>query len=382
MAARPAGPAHNSILLRHIEYLDADFVWKQGDILLTGDRITAIDAPSAITAEAAEQIIEGQSLRLYPGLIDLHTHGAVGSDTMDATTEGLEKISRFLAVNGTTAFLATSMSSDRQSLEHVFRQPPSVSGAAILGYHMEGPFLNSAKAGAMDPRHLRRPDISELRQYQHIRRITVAPEMDGALEFIRLLTEETGIKVSLGHTVADYQTGLAAFAQGAQSLTHLYNAMPPLLHRDPGIIAAAIDSGAAAELISDGFHVHPAMVRVAWKLFGSQRLALISDAMRATGLADGTYDLGGQTVYVRQGEARLADGHIAGSTVTLWQCLHRAHAAGIPLQDAARMASATPAELLGEADERGRIRKGLRADLILADGSSIRQVWIGGQAVL
>lgn len=382
MGAQPAGPASGSTLLRQVEYLDADFIWRHGDILLSNGLISAIDSPSAIRADAADQSIDSRGLRLFPGLIDLHTHGAVGSDTMDATAEGLETVSHFLATHGTTAFLPTSMASDRKSLLQVFQPPPPVTGAVILGYHMEGPFLNADKAGAMDPQYLRHPDITELRQYRHIRRITVAPELDGALDFIRQLTEQTDIKVSLGHTVADYQTGLTAFAQGAQSLTHLYNAMPPLLHRDPGIIAAAIDSGAAAELISDNIHVHPSMVRVAWKLFGRQRLALISDAIRATGLTDGTYDLGGQTVYVRGGEARLADGHIAGSTVTLWQCLHRAHASGIPLEDAACMASATPADLLGEANSRGRIKKGLRADLILAEGDSIRQVWIGGQAVL
>ena len=255
-------------------------------------------------------------------------------------------------------------------------------GARCLGVHLEGPFLNPRRCGAQPARYLRPPDMAMFRRLQGrgpLRRLTLACELPGAMDLLRGIAGEC--LVSLGHSEADYDTAMAAFQAGAGLVTHLYNAMPPMLHRWPGLIGAAIDSGAWAELICDGFHVHPAAVRAAFRLFG-ERLILVSDSLRCAGLGDGRCTLAGQPVTVREGRAVLPDGTLAGSAISLLEGVRRAVGFGIPLAHAAYAASTAPARALGEGDI-GEIAPGRRADLlVLNEALELVQVYLGGRPVL
>ena len=263
-------------------------------------------------------------------------------------------------------------------------------GAEVVGAHLEGPFLSMAKKGAQNADYLHAPDIDMLRRLQSaaegcVRLVTVAPEEAGALEFIRAATAD-GIAVSVGHTVADYDTAKAAFEAGANHATHLYNGMPSLHHRAPSVIGAAFDTpGVMAELICDGVHIHEAMVRLAFRLFGADRMILISDSLRATGMPDGNYPFGGQEIEVRGNRATIA-GHpetLAGSVTSLMGCLRQAVAFRIPLEDAVRACSFNPAKSIGISDRAGSLEIGKEASIVLLDKETleIRTIIFQGQIV-
>lgn len=316
--------------------------------------------------------IDFHGLSVYPGLIDIHTHGAVGADTMDDTPEIL---SVFEAEHGITSFLPTTMTVSNEALSSVLNKPlPKVSGAQILGYHLEGPYINEKYKGAQNSKYIRNPDTEEFSEFQNIKIVTIAPELENSINFIK----NSDAVVSLGHTDADYKTALAAADAGAKCITHTFNAMPPLHHRMPAVIGAAFDRNMYAQVICDGIHIHPSVIRILYRLFTPDRMILISDSMRATGLPDGNYDLGGQNIIVKNKIARTEDGALAGSTSTLFDCVKSAIAFGIPKDDAFKMASETPAKLMGF--NKGVIKEGYDCDLLILDDKlNINAVIIGGK---
>lgn len=305
------------------------------------------------------------------GLIETHCHGAVGYDTMDAN---LEALSVYHAKNGVTAFYPTTMTESFENIKKVCDTDiTNVTGAKILGFHLEGPYINAKYKGAQNEKYIKSPDIKEFNSFKNVKIVTVAPETANAMDFIK----ECGAKVSIGHSDADYDTAIEAIENGADCLTHTLNAMTPLHHRNPGIVAAAADKNIYVQVICDGLHIHPSMIRILYKLFGSERMILISDSMRATKLSDGKYEFGGQDVFVNNGVAKTADGAIAGSTTTLFECVQCAIKFGIPEDDAYKMASQTPAEYMNI--KKGKLEIGYDCDLlILNPDGTIRATIIEG----
>ena len=297
---------------------------------------------------------------LLPGLIDVHTHGCIGMDTMDAD---FEPMCRFYAEHGTTSFLPTTMTMGYDALERVTKAKTDFPGAEILGFHFEGPYISEKHKGAQNPAYIKKPSAAEFSRFKNVKMVTIAPESEGSAEFIRAVTPEC--IVSIGHTDCTYETALEAIESGASCLTHTYNAMPPFHHRNPGPIGAAFEKHIYAQIICDGFHISKPVVLATYKMFGADRMVLISDSIRSAGLPDGEYESGGLKVFLKDGAARLADGTIAGSSATLLDCVKKAVEFGIPLDDAVRMASRTPAELLGV--KKGRIAPGYDADLLITD---------------
>ncbi len=361
---------------------DKNFQLQRRDLVCQDGKIVDLPLPNRPSSDGQEHEIEDLNGGIIcPGFLDIHIHGAMEADTMDADFDGLNRISRYLAARGITGFLPTTMTVAVEDIQRAFNQATDVSGAQVLGFNMEGPFISAKKRGAHVERFVRPPRLEEFELYKPergIRVVTVAPEIEGALDFIEAIADRT--VVSLGHTTADYDTSMAAIERGARSLTHTFNAMPPLLHRDPGLIAAAVKSGIHGEIIADTVHVHPAVIYCAWKLFGSDRLILISDSMRAAGLEDGDFELGGQHVEVKNGVARADNGAIAGGTSNVWACVGHAIDAGIPVPDALKMASQNPAQLIGLGDSKGSIAPGYDADFLVLRGvHEIDRVYIGGQ---
>ena len=297
--------------------------------------------------------------KIYPGLIDTHSHGCIGHDTMDAD---LAAMARYLLENGTTTWYPTTMTVAAEDIIAACHANFNIKGGAnIPGVHMEGPFINVKYKGAQNEKYVIAPDMELFRACETIKKVTVAPEVEGAIDFIR----ECPAVVSIGHTDTDYDTALAAFEAGAKCLTHTYNVMPGMHHRKPGPIPAGVEAGAYAELISDGVHVHPAMVRLLVKLYGTDRVVLISDSMLATGLGDGEYMFGGQPMDVVDGKAYTKGGNLAGSTATLLHCVRCAISFGIPEEDAVKMATENPARMMGI--NKGKIEVGYDADFIIVD---------------
>lgn len=317
--------------------------------------------------------IDAAGKRVIPGLIDVHTHGCAGHDTMDAD---FAEMCRFYAQHGTTTWLPTTMTMDAESLKAVTDAETKHSGANIAGFHLEGPFISMKYKGAQNPAFIRKPSMEEFSEYKKVSMISLAPEVEGAMEFIREASRRC--VVSLGHTDCDYDTAVKAIENGANCLTHTFNAMPPLHHRAPGPIAAGFEKHIYAQIICDGLHIAKPMVLAAYRLFGADRMVLISDSLCCAGLPDGAYSSGGLEVFVKNGEARLADGTIAGSNSMLWDCVKKAVEFGIPFEDAVRMASTTPAELLGL--NKGKIEVGYDADIVIVDeDTTISCVIIGGK---
>jgi len=344
--------------------------------LLLDGKLTDITVESGKIAAIAPAQGQGNGedctgLSVIPGLVDMHAHGCVGFDTMDGK---FEEMCDFLAKNGTTSWLPTTMTQSFEAIERVTKSKTDVPGTNILGFHMEGPYINEKRKGAQNGAFIRNPDLDEFRRLPGMRVVTVAPELEGSMEFIR----DCGALVCIGHTDADYETCIRAIDAGANCLTHTFNAMPGIHHRNPGPIGAALEKNIYVQAITDGLHLHPSIVLLLYKAFGPERMVIISDSMRATGLGDGTYEFGGQDIIVKDGVARTLDGAIAGSTATLWRCVKQAASFGVPFADAVRMATRTPADMIG-APEKGRIEVGADADLLLLDGDlEISRVMIGG----
>lgn len=319
-----------------------------------------------------EKVIDAEGLLILPGLVDIHSHGASGEDFSDGNPEGLKKILQYEKRCGITSYCPTSMTFPKERLRQIFasiKGAQTEEGAKVVGINMEGPFLDPAKKGAHVEKWIAAPDAAFVRELNQdvdglVRLVTLAPNMEGAEDFIKEMHEE--VCISLGHTAADYDCASGAMKLGAHHVTHLYNAMQPFGHRAPGLIGAAMDDPECmVELICDGYHIHPSAIRAAFRMFGPERVILISDSMRATGMENGTYQLGGQEVTVKDRKAVLKDGTLAGSATNLYGCMCKAIEFGIPLEQAIMAATANPARSIGIFDRVGSIRIGKQADLLL-----------------
>ncbi len=342
-------------------------------------------------AEVADgPVMDAAGCYVVPGFVDIHIHGAAGWDVCDGQVEALSGMARYLAGRGVTAFLGATMAADEDTLcraakaAAIFRRLPG-EGAVLWGLNMEGPFFAEGKKGAQDATCLRLPDKALFHRVNDqadgtVRLLALAPELPGALPLITAASADC--RVSLAHTDCDYDTAVAAFRAGARHVTHLFNAMPPFHHREPGLIGAAVEHATSVELIGDGIHVHPAAVRIAFQLFADGRLCLISDAMRACGLPDGDYTLGGLPVRVSAGRAVGADGTLAGSVTDLAEGFRRVVGFGVPLSDALRAVTINPARAIGIDGETGSLEPGKRADLLLLDETlHPRLVMVGGRVI-
>ena len=318
------------------------------------------------------EVIDAEGLLVLPGLVDIHSHGAAGEDFSDGNPEGLKKILQYEKRCGITSYCPTSMTFPKERLRQIFasiKGAQTEDGATVVGINMEGPFLDPAKKGAHVEKWIAAPDVAFVRELNQdadglVRLVTLAPNMDGAEECIKEMHED--VCISLGHTAADYDCASRAMKLGAHHVTHLYNAMQPFGHRAPGLIGAAMDDPECmVELICDGYHIHPSAIRAAFRMFGPERVILISDSMRATGMENGTYELGGQEVTVKDRKAVLKDGTLAGSATNLYGCMCKAVEFGIPLEQAIMAATANPARSIGIFDRVGSIRIGKQADLLL-----------------
>ena len=339
----------------------------------------------------AEEGIDLQGATVLPGLVDIHTHGNSGADFSDGSDEGLRTMARYLARHGVTSFAPTSMTLPYETLARAFatgrrladEQPAG--HARVMGIHMEGPYFSEKKKGAQNAAYLRLPDVEGFQALYEgcgglIRIADVAAELEGAECFAAEVSRLC--KVSVAHTDADYEAACRVFDAGAGHVTHLFNAMPPLHHRKPGVIGAAAErDGVVAELICDGLHVHPSVMRAAFRLF-PDRICIISDSLRCCGMPDGEYELGGQQVYLKGCLATLADGTIAGSASNLYDCLLTAIRSGIPAETAVRAATLLPARELGCADRIGSLAPGKLADFVVCRADlTPKAVFLGGEEV-
>jgi N-acetylglucosamine-6-phosphate deacetylase len=355
----------------------------------SGPQIAGLGAGPPPAAGAGVATVDGRGLTLLPGFIDVHTHGALGFEVMDADFDGLARMAGFLARHGVTSFLPTTWTGARdrtlaalESLAEAMRRPRPPGTARILGAHMEGPYLNPVRAGAQDPAHMAPPEPGELERFLDlgvVRLMTIAPELHApVLEELR----RRGVTASAGHTDATYEQMVAAVERGVRHATHTYNAMRPLHHRDPGTVGACLTIDALrCELIADGHHVQPAAMDALFRARGRDAVVLVSDAVRPTGLADGTHRLDDRTVELRDGAVRLPDGGLAGSVLTLDRALRMFGAAtGRDWAELWPAASANAAESIGVADRKGRLDAGMDADLVLLDGeATVQAVLVEGE---
>ncbi len=366
--------------------VEAGFV---GSDVVVRDGLIASVAPNLAHDDA--MVLDASDCFVLPGLVDVHVHGAVGVDTMDADVEGLYAMARFFGQHGVTGFLATTMTAPHADIVEAVRavakcDPLPASGARILGVHLEGPFISPAYPGAQSPASIREPNMAEfveLADAGPVRMITLAPETPGAHELIREAVARQISSVA-GHTNATYEEFEAGVAAGITQATHTYNAMSPLHHRRPGTLGAVLtDDRVYAQLIADNIHVHPAAMDILKRCKSVERTVLITDGMRATGMQEGVYDLGGHQVTVRDGSCRLADGTLAGSILTLETSLANfMRATGLSIGEAWVAASRTPATSIGVADRLGSIVPGYWADLTILDRDlSVVATLVNGKVV-
>jgi N-acetylglucosamine-6-phosphate deacetylase len=309
--------------------------------------------------ESGSNTYDAAGKHVYPGLIDIHAHGCIGHDTMEG---GLVEMAQDLKKHGTTTWYPTTMTMPWDEIEAATAILPDTNGGAhIPGFHAEGPYINEKYKGAQSANYILKPDAERFAQLKNISIVTIAPEAEGAEEFIK----NCSAVVSLGHTACTYDDAIRAIDAGAKCITHTFNAMPGLHHREPSLIGAGFERQIYAQVICDGRHIHRAAILALYRLFGVDRMILISDSMRATGLGDGKYDFGGQVVTVDKGAARTPDGALAGSTSYLFDCVKTAISFGIPADEAFAMATRTPAELMGISA--GKIEVGYSADFVVVD---------------
>ena len=322
------------------------------------------DVPADVT------IIDAHGGYVMPGLIDLHIHGYGGVDVCDGDPDALRQMDAMMLKNGVTGWLATTMTTEETTLHSVFsacREVLAEGGHALLGIHAEGPYINPDKAGAQNSAYVVPPNADFIKEYAGtIRLLTLAPEMDANFAAIRELKRDTNIVLAMGHTDADYATATAAVEAGITHATHLFNAMSPLHHREPGAVGAALTADVSCELIADGHHVHPALYELVWRQ-KTWNLCLVTDCLAAAGTADGIGTLGGTPICVQDGVCVLADGTLAGSTLTLWEAVRNLHTnTGIPLWECVNCATLNPADVLG-LEGKGSLEAGNDADILITD---------------
>ena len=339
----------------------------------------AFDASHRIMAALPStdpDVFDAEGCYVVPGFIDIHTHGAVGADFCDADLPSLKRMAAYLKRCGITSYCPTSMTFPKERLRQIFasiKGAQTEDGATVVGINMEGPFISAEKRGAQKIDHIKNPDSSMFFSLFHgcqdrIKFVTLAPELPGSLSFIDAV--KGVVSVSLGHSSADYDAAAAGFSHGADHVTHLFNGMEPFLHRNPGIVGAAADACAASEnvfleLICDGIHIHPSMIRSVFRLFGEDHMIFISDSMRACGMEDGIYELGGQRVEKNGSRATLHDGTLAGSVTNLFSCFQNAVSFGIPLVSALKAVTVNPAKSLHMEYAIGQLLPGMEADILI-----------------
>lgn len=345
-------------------------------IIEKGKIIAITDKKEDLALLKNVEIIEAQNKFIVPGYIDIHVHGGGGSDVMDGEYEAIKQVATTHSRFGTTAFLPTTMTMTKdkiiKSLKSIYEARLKGTGTAeILGIHLEGPYINPEKKGAQKEEDIKKVSVKEFLEFNQasgnlIRLVTIAPEMPGAIDFIRWLHQQ-GIIVSVGHSNATYKQVQEGIQAGLSHVTHIFNAMRGLHHREPGVVGAALSSPKLiVEMIADGIHLHPIVLKMLTQIKESEKLVLITDAMRATGFKEGTYDLGGQEVIVTQGQAKLKNGTLAGSVLTMDKAVKNlVTKVGISLLNAVQMASYNPAKCLGIDDKKGSLELYKDADIVI-----------------
>ncbi len=361
------------MFIRNGNVLLPDGTFTVADVRIDNGRIAEIGQNLSSNGE----VIDATGRYVLPGLIDIHIHGADGSDAQDGA-KAVAHIAKVLPRYGVTSFLPTTASGELSDLAKVFEVSPDsyTAGSRVLGYHMEGPFLNPLFKGAHDEKLLRDPDADYVLKYPHIKMVTIAPELRGGTEFLRRVRDR--VVINIGHSAADYHEACTFMDEGVSCVTHLYNAHTRWHHRNAGIVGAAYDKGIYVQLVCDNVHLHPSIYKMAVASYGLDKCVIVSDAMRAAALGNGSYGLAGQQVIVRNGRATLADGTIAGSIGLLWNGVRNLIEAGYTLETAMRMGTHNPATLIGRADV-GALEVGSMGDVVIADQAyDITHTIIGG----
>lgn len=373
-------------------FLGGEYVRR--DLRVSEGVFLQIEEPGTLGASEGEEVLEAFGKKILPGLVDIHTHGRAGEDFSFADEAVLKKLCASYAADGVTAVLATTMTNEPETMKRSMaaiaafceeQATTGAEGARVFGVHAEGPFLGEKKKGAHDAAYLWEADAEKYEELfaacgGTLRLLAIDPELDGAETLIHRCKED-GVTVSLAHTACGYDTACEAAEWGADHVTHLFNAMQPLHHREPGLIGAAVDKGMYVELICDGIHLHPAIIRMMFALC-PEKVLLISDSMQAAGLSDGEYELGGIKVYVKDGKATQADGTIAGSTISVYDAVVNAIRFGVPEEQAVLSATYLPAKSVGLENETGSIECGRAADFIVVDADwNLEAVYIGGKFI-
>ena len=361
-----------------------------GHVVVEDRKIAGVGAGEP---DASGRVLDFRGRLVAPGFVDIHVHGGGGQDVMDASPEDLDRLSLFLAAGGVTSFLATTYTAPHRRMLAATRNvrdaiEGGTEGAEVLGVHMEGPYIDPAWCGAQDRRYIRRPQTEELEEVHreargYLKMVTLAPEVEGALDAIGWLSAR-GVVPAAGHTDATYGEAMAGIDAGLRHASHLFNAMRPLHHREPGVAGAALwDGRVSVELIADGIHLHPATLGLAARLKGPGATALISDAIAPAGLPEGEYEFGGVKVTVEKGRCLLKSGSLAGSVMRLCEAVgNMVGLVGFSPEAAVEMASSTPARIAGVADRKGRLAPGMDADITVLDGEfSVLLTMVGGRVV-
>lgn len=358
----------------------------EGKALIYSDKIEAVvkvcEIPEGI------ETIDAEGGFVAPGLIDLHIHGYLGKDVCDGEEESIRTISKGLLKNGVTGYLPTTMTVGMETITKALEvcrklkeESKDWGGSAILGCHAEGPFVSYAKKGAQNPDYILKPDADFVCKYADvIKIITLAPEEDDGFKAIKEIAKNTDVLISIGHTSATYKQAMEAIEAGASHVTHLFNAMSPLSHREPGVVGAALNSDATCELIVDTYHVSPALYDMLWKVKG-RKLCFITDCLPAGGLTEGEHTLGEQKIIYHGDVCRLEDGTIAGSVLSLNKGVWNVYTnSSIPLWECVNGASLNPATAIGMEKNKGSIEAGKDADIIITDNEfNVRKTIIGGK---
>ena len=374
------------MLLKNAKVVNHNFDVIDADITVCGEKIEKISMPGA---ESDKEVYDCSGCTIIPGFIDQHIHGCGGGDVEEATPEALEAMSSTLVRHGVTSFCPTTMTLAEQDIARILSNvkmcmESGLSGAYPHGVNMEGPFISMKKKGAQNGSYVRNPDVMEFKRLYDacggiIKLVDIAAECDGADAFIQEVSQYC--TVSLAHTSADYKTAVDAFKKGITQVTHMFNAMSGLTHREPGVVGAVLESDRVrAEIICDGFHIHPAVLKIAFRALGEDRTIIISDSMRAADCADGDFNMGGQLVFVRDGKALLADGTIAASTSNIHQEFKNLIELGVPFRQAVKSSSINPARQIGVDAVTGSIQEGKLADLVVLDKDlNIKMVLVKGK---